>query len=1009
MFRRTRHQLNKPSVPRPALRPDNPLSRALSACWAMNASGLMVLDSSPNGIDGAWNGTPQRSSSPWGEAVGGGGFDNTNYIQGFTNASRLPQNQDNRTTSVLFRCASSTPGVESLFTYGDNSINGCRWNMVLVSNFPSGGQYSLMIEVRNDSYHALWTPDTNWHVWTAVFPSFASQASAIKIYLDGVEMSGSGGSQALFTNTANCLIGNDGFSDPFHGTVAGVWVWARPLQPGEVQSHAADPFQMLARPSVLLPMDMGHDGLFGFSGIPSSAGVGSGGTVTTAIIGSSGIPTSSGTGTTGAVSTGQSLVGSSGIPSSSGTGTTGAGLKLTLHGGTSGIPSSSGTGGESLNGAVGIGQILTPAGDGIPSSAGVGSGGKLTLTINRSTPATGIPSSAGTGSGGRLARGVGGIRGIPSSAAVGLGGTVVGSSRSPLGVVVLIGGVARDLVLEGTISITLQLGRFTAQLTLHDPAGEYYPEEGDEIVIMVENVRWFGGMVEQTVVSSYHGTTTLQVQVQAVGYDSILDHAYITKSYPDGTTSIPLMLGDLLALRLSREHFSVGTLPDADLTIEVANSLDFVAETCRTFLDKIKEITGYSWYVDNYRRINFFDSTTTAAPFNLTDNDGNWLSETMSVTRNRSKYRNKQGIKLPAAIQSVFTDTFIGDGTIYQIYPTTYPLPDDPTQVQVTVNGNPMVVASFIDLSHDYDFCYPAGSGVSVIFYNPTKEAIHPWQSTDIIEVTYPAPSSNVYWYQDGVKIAARAGVEGGSGIWESVVDVQDLIAVPTAAHDYAKALVDTWGWTKRQCDYRTLQPGLFPGQIQTMSVTHPPISGDQVIDSVTIRDIDKTYWEYTVRSVDRPRGQNDAFFLSLIRRSGQPVNKTVDKYTFNLGQPIPGSTVPYPGLVLGNNLTNSIPILHDSIPYEINLYLTQPPASGNVTIRINVDGTSIHDGDLPTYASTDTGAKIFTNFPASLLLRKDQRLTIDITSVGDGTGTDTGVGITAVLKALPIGGAKGF
>jgi hypothetical protein len=146
--------------------------------------------------------------------------------------------------------------------------------------------------------------------------------------------------------------------------------------------------------------------------------------------------------------------------------------------------------------------------------------------------------------------------------------------------------------------------------------------------------------------------------------------------------------------------------------------------------------------------------------------------------------------------------------------------------------------------------------------------------AADTLSVTYQGSFPNILVYDDLAEIAARASLEGGTGIYEAFQSGTDVLG-DTAALSVAQAIIERYGRVPRTFSFQTLLDGFVAGQIVT--VNWPTLgftADDMLIERIDVLDESATNLWYTLRCISgRDIGNWQEFWRSIQPRS-----------TFNFG-----------------------------------------------------------------------------------------------------------------------------
>ncbi len=107
-----------------------------------------------------------------------------------------------------------------------------------------------------------------------------------------------------------------------------------------------------------------------------------------------------------------------------------------------------------------------------------------------------------------------------------------------------------------------------------------------------------------------------------------------------------------------------------------------------------------------------------------------------------------------------------------------------------------------------------------------------PMAAGQFLEVTYRALGSDVMAVSDDAVVAARARVEGTTGLYEHFID-DSSNADAVGALAKAQAILDAYKSIPTVIECETRRNGLMPGQLLTLNIANPSISGAFLIDEV--------------------------------------------------------------------------------------------------------------------------------------------------------------------------------
>ncbi len=130
------------------------------------------------------------------------------------------------------------------------------------------------------------------------------------------------------------------------------------------------------------------------------------------------------------------------------------------------------------------------------------------------------------------------------------------------------------------------------------------------------------------------------------------------------------------------------------------------------------------------------------------------------------------------------------------------------------------------------------------------------FESSEVIVVVYHALGGNVLMVEDTDEIDGRASIEGWTGIYEDIIDIDEADS-ETALEELGQALLDQYGVLPTKIEYETDSVKqsdvhtLRPGQFQNITLTAYGIETAILIDEIEWRDIGGSILVARVRGID--------------------------------------------------------------------------------------------------------------------------------------------------------------
>lgn len=471
------------------------------------------------------------------------------------------------------------------------------------------------------------------------------------------------------------------------------------------------------------------------------------------------------------------------------------------------------------------------------------------------------------------------------------------------------GSIRRSWSISGGSRCQLSFG-------LQDRAGAYRPLIDDTVMVYEGAGRFFNGRVESYTEEFHNGTTCSEINVTCTDLGTICDRRLVYKRYTPFLGSFFEILAFDVANRFldgTGIHFELGGPAGAQF-----GELIFNYCTATEGLNQAAEAAGVEWMVDLYGNLRHFAKGTgrVAAPWTITDSDGNF--DSITVQRSRSSRRNRQAVRSASSAVATWTDTVHPAAGDY-IIPTTYP--QDVTPI-VLVNGVEKVIVEQSD-GGVRDFVYLAeGMGI----WSETT----PFNGTETVQVIYPSWLSRVVWAEDATDIAAHGKIEA----IEEVADMPDdasMLAV-------AQGLIDRYKIDVEAVTIVSRKAGWEPGQLVTVNSSTPPITGTLLIEQVDSDEgEDNSFFRNTLRCTNAP-ARADKFDTTLgriIELTRNPLDRITQNIRFTLAETIEGVT--NPGLTVGLKQCHAI-VEKDGVLRDVRLRFRSVDLGTPTTALVKLD-----------------------------------------------------------------------
>lgn len=381
----------------------------------------------------------------------------------------------------------------------------------------------------------------------------------------------------------------------------------------------------------------------------------------------------------------------------------------------------------------------------------------------------------------------------------------------------LISGIDRSGLLQGqTLRIRESTNaRSTMSFKLVSAAADYRPTEGEEVAWINDGVLIFKGSIEDVSWTSGFSAGRF-ITCNCVNLARALDRRLVARAFENLRTD--QIVQQIIDLYLDADGITAGTLDTGPLITKAI----FNYVTAAKAMDDICDLTGYTWYVDQYGQLHVRNRATVAAPWDISD--GSKPVYDVQVKRSRAAYANTQWLRAGQGETDERTESFKGDDE-RQTFTLKYPAATAPT---VTVNGTPKTVG-IRALDVGKDFYWQKGDRQIT-----QDDAATSLSDSDVLAVTYTGFYPLMIKVQNDAEIDARQLIENNSGIYERI-DADEAIEDLDLATDKANGLLRKFSEIQEVVTYGTYDFGIRAGQLQNIDLTLEDVDGDYLIAEVTI------------------------------------------------------------------------------------------------------------------------------------------------------------------------------
>lgn len=261
------------------------------------------------------------------------------------------------------------------------------------------------------------------------------------------------------------------------------------------------------------------------------------------------------------------------------------------------------------------------------------------------------------------------------------------------------------------------------EITAHD--NTFKPKISDKVSVYINDEIFFDGEV---VKADNKGDVFIEtIKISAKDDTLLLDKLLITARYKNKT--IHEIIDALVSDSRLEETITTNNV-DCDLFVK---TITFNAISISKCIQKLAQQVNFNWYIDENKDIHFFAKNTVPAPYDLTDNNGNFIQDSLTINEDLTQLKNdvivRGGEKISENAKMIVIK---GDGAT-TTWTTGYKFSETPT---ITVNGTEISVGvEYISNEDDFD-CFWSYSEAKVRFKTaPLQNDIIHVEGTPLIPI----------------------------------------------------------------------------------------------------------------------------------------------------------------------------------------------------------------------------------------------------------------------------------
>lgn len=376
------------------------------------------------------------------------------------------------------------------------------------------------------------------------------------------------------------------------------------------------------------------------------------------------------------------------------------------------------------------------------------------------------------------------------------------------------------------------------------------PEINNDVELIIDGVKEFAGIITRIERVADAGLTS-KMFISCEDYTSVLSRYIATERYRRKT--VKEIIEDLID-KYGRDFFTTNNV-NCDIPVE---TIVFDKISLSECLNRLSELTNYSWYVDYDKDINFFEKYDKLAPFSIRDDNGTYIQKTLHIVQDSSQLRNRVMIRGGEVEGNLRTEIYNSDGVR-----TTFSLVNKfGTVPEVRVNGELKTVGiDYLDAEESFDCFWSFGEK-----YVRFREAPEVGEVLISGRPLYPI----IIQVQDDDSVAKY-------GVAEFFKEDRKIKSIEEAKQ-FAQAELEAYSEEIYEAGFTTDRKGLRAGMVINIESESLGINEDFLIQRVylTYESNTKMYYEVSLATL-RTLGIID-FLIRQLRIGNRIIEETIDE-----------------------------------------------------------------------------------------------------------------------------------
>lgn len=448
-------------------------------------------------------------------------------------------------------------------------------------------------------------------------------------------------------------------------------------------------------------------------------------------------------------------------------------------------------------------------------------------------------------------------------------------------VVTEINGIDRtEYILMGSLSISDEITNKTntCSFNTYDLDGTWVPSPSDVVKVYDPSgdLIFAGTIVNASEtrigINPDDGEELLRYSVQCQDYTKILQRKLIVETYANKTCKT--IIQEMMTKYFPTENISLDLVEDGP-TIE---NITFNYAPADQAISLLAQNAGFQWSLDYNKILHFFDQANSTVKYTITDSSDNWTQ--LKINPDTSQLRNRVYIRGGIYYSDPYLQSIVADGEQEEFILAYTP---DSNNFYVTADSVSKTVGlDGIDTAEDFDFLLTRKEKALKMGKSAWAAANTPLAVDTIIDVTYNYEIPILSVQEDSDSILAMKTIEGGDGVYEYVVNDENIVSISAARlraaaelRDYANPVIKG-----SVVSYET--HGIKSGDLMNINLTRRGLDSSYLIQNVKIKQLTSDTLQYTISFSGKLYGLVD-ILIALFKQSQKIIlglDEVLDAFT---------------------------------------------------------------------------------------------------------------------------------